>query len=293
MRPGLRFVHVALLVAVSAALAAATWTLWVEPSSLRSREYPLEMRGWPAACHGLRVAVLADVHVGSPFNGPGNLQRVVELTRRAQPDLVLLAGDYVVDGVLGGTFHAPEAWAPVLEGLRAPAGVFGVLGNHDWWLDPGRVRRALESASVRVLEDQAVHVALGDCRFWLAGVSDYREGRHDVAAALALVPADAPVVVFTHNPDLFPEVPARVILTVAGHTHGGQVRLPLIGRPVVPSRYGQRFAAGHVVEDGHHLFVSTGVGTSILPIRFRVPPEVSVLTLCGPGSCGRAGVVPR
>jgi predicted MPP superfamily phosphohydrolase len=90
---------------------------------------------------------------------------------------------------------------------------------------------------------------------------------------------DAPVILMTHNPDVFPLVPERVALTLAGHTHGGQVRLPFVGAPVIPSRFGRRFAAGHVVEGGRHLFVATGVGTSILPVRFRVPPAVAVLTL--------------
>ncbi len=84
---------------------------------------------------------------------------------------------------------------------------------------------------------------------------------------------------FTHNPDVFPMISDRFSLLIAGHTHGGQVNLPLLGRPIVPSVYGQRFAYGHVVEGGHHLFVSPGLGTSILPVRFRVPPEVTLLVL--------------
>jgi predicted MPP superfamily phosphohydrolase len=87
------------------------------------------------------------------------------------------------------------------------------------------------------------------------------------------------VLAFTHNPDVFPQVPHRVALTIAGHTHGGQVALPFVGRPVVPSKYGQRYAIGHVVEDARHLFVSPGIGTSVVPVRFQVPPEISVLTL--------------
>jgi predicted MPP superfamily phosphohydrolase len=94
-----------------------------------------------------------------------------------------------------------------------------------------------------------------------------------------MVSDDAPVIVFMHNPDLFPEIPARVTLTLAAHTHGGQVRLPFVGRPIVPSIYGQRYAAGHVVEDGRHLFVTTGLGTSIIPVRFLVPPVVDILEL--------------
>ena len=105
-------------------------------------------------------------------------------------------------------------------------------------------------------------------------------GKHDVTAALAAVKHDgAPVILMTHNPDVFPHVPDRVVLTLAGHTHGGQVRLPFVGRPIVPSEFGQRFAAGHVVEGERHLFVATGLGTSIVPVRFRVSPAVTILTV--------------
>jgi predicted MPP superfamily phosphohydrolase len=100
-----------------------------------------------------------------------------------------------------------------------------------------------------------------------------------VHGTLREVTTDEPVVLFTHNPDIFPGVPTRVSLTVAGHTHGGQVNLPLLGRLVVPSQYGQRFAQGHVVEGGRHLYVGGGIGTSIIPVRFRVPPEIVVLSL--------------
>jgi len=93
--------------------------------------------------------------------------------------------------------------------------------------------------------------------------------------------ASTPLLLLTHNPDIFPLVPGRVSLTLAGHTHGGQVRLPFIGRPIVPSRFGQRFAAGQIVEGGRHLYVATGIGTSILPVRFRVPPAVAMLTIGG------------
>ena len=228
---------------------------------------------------GLRVAVLADLHVGSPFNGLSNLEDVVDLTQQAVPDLILLAGDYVIHGVVGGNFQPPEAMAKILGRLKAPAGVFAVLGNHDWWFDSPRVQAALEAVSIPVLEDRSVRIDHGTCHFWLAGVSDFWEGPHDVEAAIQAIPAGAPILLFTHNPDVFPLIPARVTLTIAGHTHGGQVYVPGIGRPVVPSAYGERFAIGHIVEEERHLFVSSGVGTSIVPVRFLVPPEVSFLTL--------------
>jgi predicted MPP superfamily phosphohydrolase len=268
------------LIALAALMAVSVvWGLLVEPGLLRNEDYVIDLESWPAGCDGLRIAVLADLHVGSPFNGREKLERVIELTRRADPDLILLAGDYVIHGVPGGQFTPPEDIATALGDLSAPMGVWAVLGNHDWWLDAPRVRSALESNRIPVLEDAARRIDAGSCSFWILGIGDYWEGKHDIANALTQVTDSAPVIAFTHNPDLFPEIPARVNLTIAGHTHGGQVYLPLVGRPVVPSRYGERYAIGHVVEDGRHLSVSSGLGTSILPVRFLVPPEVSMLTL--------------
>jgi predicted MPP superfamily phosphohydrolase len=100
-----------------------------------------------------------------------------------------------------------------------------------------------------------------------------------IAETIAKVPQGKPTIALTHNPDIFPRIPRSVPLLLAGHTHGGQVNLPLIGRPIEPSVFGQRYAAGHVFENDHHLFVTTGIGTSILPVRFRVPPEIVMLTL--------------
>ena len=111
-------------------------------------------------------------------------------------------------------------------------------------------------------------VAANACAVW-------RERR----AAVAKVGDSAPIIAFTHNPDIFPSIPTRVALTIAGHTHGGQVAAPIIGRPIVPSEFGERYAAGHIIEGPKHLFVTTGVGLSILPVRFRVPPEISLLTI--------------
>ncbi len=255
------------------------WALWLEPASLRIETHSVPLANWPESCDGLRVALLADLHVGSPFNGPANLERVVELTRNAEPDLVLLLGDFVIEGVVGGRFVPPETIARILSRLSTHHVVFAVLGNHDWWFDGPRVRASLESEGIAVLDDLATQLAGSPCQLWVAGISDYWEAAHDVDQALSGVPEGAPVIAATHNPDIFPNIPGRVALTVAGHTHGGQVRLPLLGRPIVPSESGQRYAAGHVLEGGRSLFVSTGIGTSILPVRFRVPPVVDLLVL--------------
>ncbi len=198
----------------------------------------------------------------------------------AAPDIVCILGDLVIQGVIGGHFVAPEDIAAELKRLRAAAGVVAVLGNHDAWLNHDRVRDALERNGIRVVEETAVRRETPAGPLWIAGISDLWTGSHDVTRALAAVKDDdAAVILLTHNPDVFPLVPDDVAVTLAGHTHGGQVRLPLVGRPVVPSQFGQRFAAGHVIEGGRHLFVATGLGTSILPIRFRVPPAVTMLTV--------------
>ena len=268
------------------ALAMALWTAWLEPSSLRVQEVDVPL-AWPYA-RPLRVAVVSDLHVGAPYHGLSRLPSTVDRINATHPDMICIAGDFVTLGVVGGSFTPPEAIARELARLRAPAGVFAVLGNHDRLYNGPRVRAALEAAGIQVLEDTAVRVPTASGAVWMAGVSDFWTGPHDIPRAMgALTDSLAPVLLLTHNPDLFPRIPARVTLTLAGHTHGGQVRLPLIGAPIVPSVYGPRYAHGLVVEQGRHLFVSTGIGTSDLPVRLGVPPTIFVLTLRATGPAPR------
>ncbi len=198
---------------------------------MTTQQHKLLIPNWSPELSGLRVAVLADLHVGSPFNGISKLHRIVELTNRLTPDLIVIPGDLVIHRVLGGSFVTPEDTAAVLARLSAPQGVWASLGNHDWWFDARRTIAALERQKIAVLEDTAVRIQRGNAHFWLVGISDFWEGPH-----------------VTHNPDVFPSVSDRFSLLIAGHTHGGQVHVPLLGRPIVPSKYGQRFAFGHVVE---------------------------------------------
>jgi len=191
----------------------------------------------------------------------------------------LLPGDFVINGVLGGSFMEPKTLASELKGLRARIGVFATLGNHDWWYNARRVKESLETAGILVIENDAAMIKRDGAAIWIVGIGDKLEGHPDIASALAKVDNSAPIIAITHNPDIFPSIPAKVALTIAGHTHGGQVALPIIGRPIVSSEFGQRYAIGHIVEGGKHLFVATGIGTSILPVRFRVPPEISLLTI--------------
>ncbi len=257
------------------------WTVLIEPNRLVVKETTIRIGDWPDGVSGLRIAVLADIHAGSPFIDQTKLHTLVATTNQQHPDLIVLLGDFVVRDTWHSKPMEPEQIAEALKNLQAPLGVYAVLGNHDWWFDGQRVWRALESVGIRVLEEEATEVRFREDSFWLVGLADaWMRGNKSITKTLGNVPSDKAVIVLTHNPDLFPLTPARKsLLMLAGHTHGGQVNIPFLGRLVVPSEYGQRYAAGYVQEKGNHLFVTTGVGTSVLPVRFRVPPEVVVLTV--------------
>jgi predicted MPP superfamily phosphohydrolase len=273
MRP-----HPALLVA-GAALAA--WAGWIEPRRLVLRRETLRLPGWPAALDGLRAAVIADVHGGVPHMGRTEIARAVARLAAESPDILLLAGDYVDASPLWGGRLAPEVIAGELGALRPRLGSYAVLGNHDWRRAPDRMWTALEAAGITVLENRAVPVDAPGGRLWVAGLADMRNRRPSVRAALRDVPDDPaePVLLLSHDPDMHPAVPARVALTLSGHVHGGQVRIPLLRRLVIPSYYGERYARRHHDDDGRRLYVSSGLGTSGMPVRLLVPPEVVLLEL--------------
>ncbi len=271
LRPGL-----ALLALLSALVG---WGFLIEPARLVVHRETLELPRWPAELRGLKVALLSDLHVGSPHWGLDHLRELVVRTNAEEPDLVLLAGDYVVGGLPGGRHVRPEAIGAELGELRAPLGVVAALGNHDWAFDGPRVTRAFTQAGIVVLDDALWSTTFHGRKLFVAGLADLEQRPQHVRQVIDRAPAGEALLALVHEPDVFDEIDSRVALTLAGHTHGGQVKLPLIGRPIVPSEYGERYAAGHVVEHGRHLFVTTGVGTSILPVRFGVPPELVILTL--------------
>ena len=253
--------------------AAAVRATVLTPRLLRVRDVPLALPGWPASLDGLRVAVVGDLHAGSPWVDLSRVQVVVDRGMAARPDLVVLLGDHLAD-VVGGRHLDPEPVAQVLAGLSAAAPVVGVLGNHDWYAGGHRVRRALEAVGLPVLEESAVPVL--DGRLWVAGVGDLWERDPDVGRALGGVPDGAATLLLTHNPDVVVDVPPHVPLVLAGHTHGGQIRL--LGRGVhrLSERSGNRWSHGWYPRE--RMYVTAGVGTSTLPLR-TVVPEVPVLVL--------------
>ncbi|MEM7211558.1 MAG: metallophosphoesterase [Pseudomonadota bacterium] len=288
----------------AAGIATGAYGLGIEPFRMVVTRYKFTPKRWTEGLK-LRIAILSDIHACEPWVSVPRLRSIVEQANKLNADLILLLGDFagghrfIVDEV-----HSHE-WGPVLSELVAPLGVHAVLGNHDWWDDltaqlnghgPVYGQVALERAGVRVFENDAIRLVKDKHPFWLAGLGDqlallpYRkygrdrwQGMDDLRGTIDKVTDDAPLLLMAHEPDIFPRVPSRVSVTMSGHTHGGQVRL--IGwSPVVPSRHRNRYAYGHIIEpriDGPEtsLIVTGGIGCSIMPVRYGVPPEIVLLEL--------------
>ena len=261
-------------------LAVAVYGFVIEPGRLVKRDYTLAPRGWPAACDGLRIDVVSDTHTGSPRNGIDHLDRWVRELAESDAPIVLMAGDYVILSVLAGTYVPADVIAEHLRPLTARKQVYAVLGNHDWWKNGDAVSRAFSAAGVRMLDNASAQVHVGDCRFAIAGIDDPMAGHPDIGRAYAGIDPGVPVIALTHEPGLWPKLPASTSLTVAGHTHGGQINPFGVFTPR-RFRSGSHALRGTYVEGGRMLFVTPGIGTSILPMRLGVPPEISRLNLRG------------
>ncbi|ARQ00379.1 metallophosphoesterase [Pseudorhodoplanes sinuspersici] len=251
--------------------------------------YRLTPRGWPAGLK-LSVTVIADIHAGGPNMGAARINEIVEVANNLNSDIVLLLGDYIATHRFVTEVVPAAVWSAELARLKAPLGVHAILGNHDWWFHLSQIRQALAQAKIPVMENTAVLLGEGQSRFWLAGLGDQIahyispgrfRGVDDLPKTMAQIKTDDPVLLMVHEPDIFVDVPDRVSLTLAGHTHGGQVRVPFIWPRFVPSMYGARFAYGHISEGGRDMIVSGGLGTSGLPIRLGVPPEIVRVDLGG------------
>jgi predicted MPP superfamily phosphohydrolase len=271
----------------SSALGTAAYAGGIEAQSLTVTRYTPEPAAWPGG-QRLSITVIADIHAGGPNMTASHVRRIVDTANDLKSDIVVLLGDYIATYRFVNVRMPHRIWAAELARLTAPLGVWAVLGNHDWWHDVAAIRTSITAIGIPVLENDAVLLGPEGARFWLAGLGDQRafrlghgrfRGVDDLPRTLSQIRSDDPILLLAHEPDIFARLPSRIALTLAGHTHGGQIRLPLIWPAFVPSKYGARYAYGHVVEDGRHMIVSGGLGTSFIPARLGVPPEVVQVVL--------------
>lgn len=286
-----------ILAGIALSLLALAYGYFIEPHRLVVNETTLQMKGLDPAFDGLRIVAVSDIHAGSHGVDAERMRQVVDEINAQEADVVVMLGDYVSQLNDGKPIGERPLKMPVeslttgLAGIRAKYGVYAVLGNHDGWYDNASVADALRRAGIRVLENEVAFIDRGGRKLRLFGMRDHLHMGtwatfdNDMRRAIASYERTGDIIVLQHSPDVFPVVNAFKTfgddfkLMIAGHTHGGQVRFPVLGTPIVPSAFGQKYAAGHVREDGKDLFVTTGIGTSLLPFRFLVPPEIAVLTL--------------
>jgi len=245
------------------------------------RRLDVSIPGWPRASRPLRIAFLSDFHAGSHAGDIARFAAIVREAAAEQPDLVLHGGDYVNMQPFGGGRIPPRATAAILARLDAPLGRFAVLGNHDYTYGAEEVAAALQANGIAVLNDERRTLRHEGHEIDLIGIPDAREMRAEGRALLREMSGDRPTIVLAHDPDWFRYVPPGPHLTLAGHTHGGQVRFPILGALRNASRAPLRWSLGHVVEGGRHLYVTGGLGTSAIPLRIGVPPEFAVIDVNG------------
>jgi predicted MPP superfamily phosphohydrolase len=276
-RTFLRWTLGAGLTAAAAGGGSVGYAFALEPDWLAVERVTVHVPDLPAALDGLAVAHLSDLHWG-PYTGQRQVRAAVEAANALSADLVVLTGDYVLSSA---SYAAP--CARELAALWAPLGVFAIPGNHDYWTDIGEVTAQLRAAGLTLLRNSAQRLEVGGSPLWLVGVDDVWEQHHDLDAALAAVPRGEPVLLLVHEPDFADQAarsPHRLLLQLSGHSHGGQVNLPLYGPPMLPW-LGQKYPAGlrAVAGSALQVYTSRGVGVIAPPLRFNCRPEVARLTL--------------
>ncbi|HEY8162033.1 MAG: metallophosphoesterase [Methylocystis sp.] len=281
-----------------AGLGLGTYSIVIEPNFLLDvTRYRVTPKDWPKGL-SLRIAVITDLHACEPWMPIPRIRKIAQVTNALEPDLIALLGDFSAGTHLVAGPVLPGQWAEALSELRAPLGVHAVLGNHDWWhgalvtdAPDGAegARRALTQMGARVYENDAMRLTKNGKPFWILGLGDQMAdylgprlgwgGHDDLDATLARLDDDAPAILLAHEPFVFDRLPSRVALTLCGHTHGGQVNLPLLGPVLAYRRLKNKMVYGHYVVDDRHLVISGGLGESILPVRFMRPPEIVEVTV--------------
>jgi hypothetical protein len=246
------------------------------------RHVMIGIEGWPHMVRPLRVAFLSDLHSGSHRGDVERLRDIILEAGAFAPDVALFGGDYVNMQVFGGGRIPPATIADLLGLVQAPHGRFAVLGNHDYDYGSGEVARALRARGIDVIDHDRRTLTIAGHAIDIIGLPDARNITDAGRKLLSDVSSSRPTIILAHDPAWFATVPRGPHLTVSGHTHGGQIALPGVGAIVNSSAAPLRWSRGHIIEDGRHLYVSAGLGTSGIPLRIGVPPEYAVIDITGP-----------
>jgi predicted MPP superfamily phosphohydrolase len=272
-------------------LAIAGGKGFLNSRSLELAVENVDLKRLPPAFNGLKIGQITDIHAG-PLVPPELIKKGVDFIMEKQPDVIALTGDFVSGATkilwtsYGGFKQRHYDYCMrELKRLKAPLGVFAVLGNHDFWSGPevaAEIARGLEGVGVRVLRNQAIPLEREGQNLYMVGVDDYWEGSYSLTKALLGIPKDQCRILLSHNPDVNENIESlreHIDFIISGHTHGGQVVLPFLGAPYLPSPFGQKYRAGLVRDGERQTYVSRGLGLFFAPIRINCPPDVSVLIL--------------
>jgi predicted MPP superfamily phosphohydrolase len=276
-----RFLHLFGAAAAVGFVTCAVDATWFEPRRPVVVRLELAIPRLPRQLDGLTIAQLSDFHFDS-HSSADLIRSAVAITNGLAPDLIALTGDYVTVSPFSSRFQAAENSKPcagLLGELRAPLGVFGILGNHDDGADPRVVTRSLEAHGVTVLRNFNLRIETRGERLWIAGVDDVLAGNAKLGQALQGIPADGATVLLAHEPDFADSVAGQAVdLQLSGHSHGGQVRFPLLGAVYLP-RMARKYPSGLNQIGRLKVYTNRGLGTILLPVRFGCPPEITLLTL--------------
>lgn len=252
----------------------------LNPPPLKITKYTVESSRWPDHYKPLKIAAASDFHVGSTHVPLSYLESVVEKINTLKADIILLPGDFLNSPYGGdGIYIEPKQIAAVLGKLKAPLGVYAALGNHDHYEDPAGMCDALEANGIDVLYNQSILVSRDGQIFNLVGIGDATTGNANCKMAFSRVNSEIPTIAMCHNPITTHEI-SEVVVTVAGHTHGHQYKLPFIKQPVLGCP-DYDLARGKTVKNGSSVIVSSGIGTSLVPFR-NVAPEIVELNISAP-----------